>query len=177
MTRQPVVCNVWNGWWNESQADASSSVFLTSPPFMLVNSLCMRTRVRSGYGAKISADYTQCAQVFYRTSNTYLFFPSGLSEFFDPMDICWTFNQGWELPLQWQFLATSMKCKFVFFKYVELLLPIPSVIISYYYTVPVTYNFYEIKNTHYILFTNNDLNVAFMNNPLGEIQCNIVLLT
>jgi len=37
----------------------------------------------------------QCAQVFYRTSNTYLFFPIGLSEFFNPMDICWKYNQGW----------------------------------------------------------------------------------
>ena len=40
---------------------------------------------------------TQCAQVFYRTSNTYLFFPIGLSEFFNPIDICWKYNQGWNV--------------------------------------------------------------------------------
>jgi len=38
---------------------------------------------------------SQCAQVFYRTSNTYLFFPNGLSEFFYPMDIYWIFHPGY----------------------------------------------------------------------------------
>ena len=44
---------------------------------------------------KIPDMSTQCAQVFYRTSNTYLFFPNGLSEFFYPMDIYWIFHPGY----------------------------------------------------------------------------------